>query len=393
MTSGSGFTVDLGVGDPFGLRSLDIDQARARPGAKWQFHPVKYAAWVADMDFPIAPAICDRLIEVASTDVGYPVWGGARGTSPAVSAFVERMTSRYGWAPRVAWSYELNDVVQGVRVAVHHMTEPGDGVVLHTPAYHPFLDTIASMQRRIVRVPSPFDHEALDAALSRQPARLMILCHPHNPTGHVFTRPELEHIAEVAVRHDLVVVSDEIHADLVHGPYGHVPFESLGPDVAARTITVTSASKAFNLAGLRWAVLHAGCAAMRSALDALPAHYFGAANVMAVEATAAAWTAGDAWLQAVRGVLDENRHTLADLLATHLPGVRYTPPDATYLAWLDCRALGLGNDPAVTFRKRGVELSPGPQFGVEGEGFVRLNFATSPAILADTVAAMARTNP
>ena len=105
------------------------------------------------MDFPIAPAIRDRLIEVASTDVGYPAWGGKRGTSPAVSAFVDRMTSRYGWAPRPAWLYELSDVVQGVRVAVHHLTEPGDGIVLHTPAYHPFLDTIDSMQRRIVRVP------------------------------------------------------------------------------------------------------------------------------------------------------------------------------------------------------------------------------------------------
>ncbi len=393
MTSGSACTDDLDVSDPFGLRSLGIDQARARPGAKWQFHKAEYAAWVADMDFPIAPAIRDRLIEVAATDVGYPPWGGTRGTSPAVSAFVERMTSRYDWSPRPAWLFELSDVVQGVRVAVHHLTEPGDRVVLHTPAYHPFLDTIESMRRRIVRVPAPFDHEALDAALAREPARLMILCHPHNPTGHVFTRPDLEDIAEIAARHDLVVVSDEIHADLVHAPHGHVPFESLGPDVAARTITVTSASKAFNLAGLRWAIMHAGCVAMRSVLQALPAHYLGAPNVMAVEATATAWTAGDEWLDAVRGVLDENRHALADLLASHLPGVRYTPPDATYLAWLDCRELGLGDDPAVTFRERGVELSPGPQFGIEGNGFVRLNFATSPAILAETVAAMARTRP
>ena len=381
------------MSDPFGLRALDIEQARARPGAKWQFHPADYAAWVADMDFPIAPAIRERLIEVASTDVGYPPWGGKRGISPAVVAFVERMTSRYGWAPHHPWLYELSDVVQGVRVAVHHLTEPGDGVVLHTPAYHPFLDTIESMRRRIVRVPSPFDHEALDAALTRQPARLVILCHPHNPTGHVFTRPELEHIAEIAASHDLVVVADEIHAYLVHAPHGHVPFESLGPEVAARTITVTSASKAFNLAGLRWAIMHAGCATMRAVLDGLPDHYLGAPNVMAVEATATAWTAGDAWLASVRAILDENRHTLSDLVAAHLPGVRYTPPDATYLAWLDCRELGLGDDPAATFRERGVELSPGLQFGVEGEGFVRLNFATSPAILAATIAAMAGASP
>jgi cystathionine beta-lyase len=368
---------------------LDLDTLRRRRGEKWTEYPSDVlAAWVADMDFPIAPAIRDRLIEVASTDVGYPVWGGPRGTSPAVEAFVDRMSSRYDWTPQRARLYELSDVVQGVRVAVYHLTDRGDGIVLHTPAYHPFLATIESMQRRIVRVPSPFDHDALDAELARQPARLMILCHPHNPTGHVFTRSDLERIAEIAARHDLVVVSDEIHADLVHAPHVHVPFESLGPDVAARTITVTSASKAFNLAGLRWAILHAGCEALRSVLDGLPAHYLGAANVMAVQATATAWTAGDDWLQAVRVVLDENRHALTGLLAAHLPGVRYTPPDATYLAWLDCRELGLGDDPAETFRERGVELSPGPQFGVEGTGFVRLNFATSPAILAETVAAM-----
>jgi cystathionine beta-lyase len=378
------------MSDPYELRSLDVEHARTRPGAKWQFHPAEYAAWVADMDFAIAPVIRDRLIEVARTDVGYPVWGGKRGVSPAKIAFVDRMTSRYRWTPQLAWLYEMSDVVQCVRVAVHHLTDPGDRIVLHTPAYHPFLDTIESMQRRIVRVPSPFDHEALDSALAQEPAQLMVLCHPHNPTGHVFTLPELEHLAEIAARHDLVVVSDEIHADLVHAPHGHVPFEALGPDVSARTITVTSASKAFNLAGLRWAIMHAGCEDMRSALDALPAHYFGAPNVMAVEATAAAWTLGDVWLESVRSVLDENRHALSGLLDTYLPGVGYTPPEATYLAWLDCRQIDLGDDPAVRFRELGVELSPGPQFGVEGNGFVRLNFATSPTILAETVAAMGR---
>jgi cystathionine beta-lyase len=376
-------------GDPFGLRSLDLDAVRARPGAKWQHHPARYAAWVADMDFPIAPAIRERLVEIAERDVGYPAWGGRRAVSPARHAFAARMTERFGWAPHLEWSYELSDVVQGVRIAVHHLTGPGDGIVLHTPAYHPFLETIDWGRRRIVRVPFPFDHDALDATLRRERARMLILCHPHNPTGHVFTRAELEQLAEIAGRHDLVVVSDEVHADLVHPPHEHVPFESLGPDVAARTITVTSASKAFNLAGLRWAVMHAGCAAVRDAIGSLPDHYLGAPNVMAVEATAVAWTTCDDWLGAVRAVLDENRHTLGDLLQAHLPSVRYAPPDATYLAWIDCKALGFGDDPAATFRERGVELSPGPQFGVEGNGFVRLNFATSPAILGATVAAMA----
>jgi cystathionine beta-lyase len=376
------------VTDPFGLRALTIEEVRSRRGIKWQHGCAAFAAWVADMDFPIAPAIRDRLMAVVCDDVGYPSWAGVRARSPAVDAFIERTTTRWGWTPHRDRCREFADVMQAVRVAVHHLTQPGDGVVLHAPAYHPFLHTIADMGRRLVAVPFPFDHDELDEQLRRSPARLMILCHPHNPTGHVFTRDELERIADVALRHRLVVVADEVHADLVHAPHGHVPFESLGDEVARQTVTVTSASKAFNLAGLRWAVMHAGHDAMLTEVDALPDHYFGTPNVMAVEATVAAWRDGDAWLDDVRAVLDENRHRLADLLAMHLPGVRYTPPDATYLAWLDCRELGLGDDPAATFLERGVELSPGRQFGDEGAGHVRLNFATSPTILDQLVRAM-----
>lgn len=164
---------------------------------------------------------------------------------------------------------------------------------------------------------------------------------------------------------------------------------ALGPEVEARTVTVTSASKAFNLAGLRWAALHAGSDEMLAALRALPDHYLGAPNLPAVVATEAAWTDGGAWLTAVLEVIDENRRTLVDLLATHLPDVVYRVPDATYLAWLDCRSLGRGDDPSIEFARRGVELSPGPTFGDEGRGHARLNLATSPAVLERIVTAMA----
>jgi cystathionine beta-lyase len=152
---------------------------------------------------------------------------------------------------------------------------------------------------------------------------------------------------------------------------------------------VTSASKAFNLAGMRWAILHAGSAELHAALRSLPPHYLGAPNVMGVAATEAAWEHGDEWQAAVRGQLDANRQHLVDLLADHLPEVGYAVPDATYLAWLDCRQLGLGDDPAEVFRQRGVELSAGPRFGPAGAGFARLNFATGPSVLERIVAAMA----
>jgi cystathionine beta-lyase len=267
------------------------------------------------------------------------------------------------------------------------LTDPGDAIVLHLPAYHPFLHTLRDMGRRLVA--APFDLDELAEVLRRERPRAMILCHPQNPTGHVFDRDELTRLAALAGEHDLVVISDEIHSDLVHAPATHIPFASISPEAQARTITVTSASKAFNLAGLRWAVMHVGVERFDSEFRSYPDHWFGEANVFGVEAAVGAWTEGDEWLGAVMAVLDENRHRLVDLLAEHLPDVRYEPPKATYLGWLDCSALGGGDAPHEIFRERGVEVSPGLQFGEIGAGHVRLNFATSPAILERIVRTMA----
>jgi cystathionine beta-lyase len=379
--------------DPFGLRSLDIGRLRAKRGAKWQAKPMPFSSWVADMDFPVAPPIRDALRAVIDGDeFGYPNWGGIHALSPAAKLFEPRMAQRFGWQPGGGRVHDMIDVIQGVRATIHHRSEPGDGVVLHLPSYHPFLDTISEMDRRLVPVQQAdgaFDYDTLERELADSGAAVWILCHPHNPLGHCFPRAELERIAEIAARFDLTVVSDEIHADLTMPGCTHVPFASLGDEVEARTVTVTSSSKAFNLAGLRWAVLHAGDERMQRALEQLPGHYLGAPNIMAVTATVAAWTLGDDWLTAVIGVVDENRQMLGDLLAEHLPGARYSPPEATYLAWIDCRALEFGDDPSEVFRERGVELSPGPQFGPPGRGHVRLNLATSPSILDQTVRAMA----
>lgn len=370
-------------------------ELRQRGGTKWQLHRVDFAAWVADMDFPVAPAIAAALHRLVDRhELGYPNWGGFDAVSPAARQFERRMADRYGWECDPSRVHDLADVIQGVRATVLHLSQPGDGVVLHMPAYHPFLGTLEQMDRRLVPVHfdpvgRSFDYDRLDAELAASGARIWILCHPQNPLGHVFERPELERVAEIAARHDLVVISDEIHADLLMPGRTHTPFEMLGPEVAQRTVTLSSASKAFNLAGLRWAVMHAAHEPLARALDALPEHYLGVPNVMAVTAAVTAWTECDDWLAAVIGVVDENRRALGGLLDRHLPGCRYTPPDATYLAWIDCTALGLGDAPATVFRDRGVELSPGLQFGPQGAGHVRLNMATSPDILAAMVAALA----
>lgn len=379
--------------DPYGLRSLDIETLRRKGGIKWAAARDGYAAWIADMDFPVAPAIRDALRAVIDGDeFGYPDWGGVEVLSPAATLFPQRMAERYGWEPALDRVHDLSNVIQGVRAVVHHLSEPGDGVVLHTPSYYPFLDTLTRMDRRLVPVDwtgDGFDYERLESELDRSRARVWILAHPHNPLGHVFDRAELERVAEIAARYDLTVIADEVHADLTYAPARHVPFASLGPEVAARTVTLTSASKAFNLAGMRWAVMHAGSDLFRGVLAALPGHYLGAPNQMGVVAAVAAWTAGDHWLDAVRTVLDENRRTLADLLAGVFPGSGYRPPAATYLAWIDLRDAGLGDDPAATLAERRVVVSPGLQFGPQGASHIRLNFATSPQILGETVKAMA----
>ena len=385
------------VDDPFGLRSLDLERLRRKHGIKWASAPQGgYAAWIADMDFDVAPVIRDALSEVIARDeFGYPDWGGVYALSPAAKQFAVRMADRYHCELDPDRLYDMSNVIQCVRVVVQQMSQPGDGVVLHMPAYHPFLATLETMDRRLVSVEPVFgddvdvrfDYDRLEADLQAGGAKVWILCHPHNPTGHVFSRQELERVAEIADRFDLVVIADEVHADLTYAPAEHVAFASLGADVAARTVTASSASKAFNLAGMRWAVLHSGSDALHATLQLMPGHYLGAPNKMAVEATLAAWTGGDAWLDAVRGVLDENRHLLGELLGRYFPEARFQRPEATYLAWIDLRSCGLGDDPAGVFADRGVMVSPGPQFGPQGVGCVRLNFATSPSILTEMLAA------
>lgn len=381
----------------YDFESISLDWLHTKPGAKWNRTPDAIAAWVADMDFAPAPAIVSALTRaIATGDLGYPDWHSIVGGSGATDAFIERCAKRYGWNIQADDTREFNDVVQAIQLVLHTYTSPGDGVVVHTPTYPPFLNSLEATGCRLVPIPavrrgSPavgwsFDYDALDATLRAQPAKVLLLCHPQNPTGHVFAEDELRAMAALAERHDLLIISDEIHADLTYAPNVHRPMALFAPD---RTVTIHAASKAFNLAGVRYAIAHFGSKPARAAADALPEHLLGATNLLGAVAVEAAWRDGDEWLAAVLAHLDRQRILLADLLAEHLPDVTYVPPSATYLAWLDCRALGFGDDPSATFLERGVRLSEGPNFGSEGLGFARLNFATSSRVLRDIVAKMA----
>jgi cystathionine beta-lyase len=371
-----------------GFDGLDLAALRARPGVKWsRTAPDVIPAWVADMDFPPCPAIAGTLRDLLDRgDLGYPDW--LTGT-PLRAAFAARMADRFGWQPDPSAVREISDLIQGLQVVLQLATRPGDGVAVHVPTYPPFLASIASMGRRLVPIPMHrrsdawgFDAAAMDAAVAAGGVRVLLLVNPQNPTGRVFTEPELAAIAEIARRHDLLVVSDEIHADVVYPPHRHLPFAALSDDAGRRTVTITSASKAFNLAGLRSAVMHIGDPAFLAVRDAQPADLFGMPNLFGVHAALAAWSPDAApWLGMLIEHLDANRRRLVEVLNQRMPGARLMAPEGTYLAWVDVAGLGLGDEAAATFRRGGVRLSRGPDFGPGGEGFVRLNFATSVEVL------------
>lgn len=373
------------------LLALSLADLRQRQSLKWRLYGDDVLPlWVAEMDvLPPEPVVRAVSEAMARGDTGYP-W--APDYAEALAGFAQR---RWGWAPEPRDARLVANVMTGVSEVLRLVTGPGDAVVVNCPVYPPFYDFVHDLGRRVVEAPlsadGRLDPETLAAAFvegTRGGGRAAyLLSSPHNPTGAVHTVDELTTAGELAAAHGVRVVVDEIHAPLVYAPTRFTPYLSL--PVGASAFSLMSASKGFNLAGLNAALAMAGAEAAAE-LARMPEEAAFGASHLGVLAQAAALRDGDAWLEALLGGLDSNRRLLAELLAEHLPQVGYRMPQATYLAWLDCRALGLGTDPAAVFRERGrVALSPGPSFGTGGEGHARLNFATSPAVLAEAVERMA----
>jgi len=362
----------------------ELDRLRSLTCAKWNwFDADVLPAWVADMDLPPVPAAVDAVRALTERgDFGYSF--SAHGCLP--DAYAQWETRHHGWTPEPARTRVFCDVLQAVDVALWLHTKPGDGVVIFTPVYPPFFPAITGGGRRVVDCPLDPEGWRLDAQVLRsavdERTKAILLCNPHNPTGRAFTREELTTIAEMAAERDLLVISDEIWADLVFEPAKHIPFASISDDAGARTVTISAASKAFNLAGLRCAVAHFGNDEVFTAFKALPGHLLGGPGSPGAAATLAAWTDGEAWLTETRGHLKVMRDHAVARLAAELPEVRVVSPEATYLLWLDFRAIGLGDDPAAWLLEHArVGLSAGPDFGPHGAGFARLNFATTGGIL------------
>lgn len=374
---------------------LSLDELRARPLMKWRrFDPDVLPLWVADMDFPVAEPIRAAIRDYADGDLfGYPEWTGLPGVREAVC---ERLERRSGWRvdPESVWV--LPGIVAGLFGAVRAFTSQGDGVLATTPIYPPFRMAAERQGRRFQEADLAegengwhLDEDALDAAIDPS-TRLLMLCHPHNPTGRSFDRGELDALAARVLEHRLFVVSDELHADLTFAG-GHVPFASLSPDLSRRTVTLVGPTKAFNIAGLKvgFAVAE-DPAVLERFKDAMFGFAMPAPSVSQAAAKAAMLDS-DAWFEDTLAYLRANRDHVAEAVRTRLPGVRMDVPEATYLAWLDFRATPLAGDPAGALLERvRLGLNDGAAYGEAGRGFARLNFATSRAIVDEALDRIAR---
>jgi cystathionine beta-lyase len=376
------------VGDELD-RGQGPDSLRRIGGEKWRRYPAGVLpSFVADMDFPAADAVQDAIEAlVENRAYGYP-W--PNGLEPLAGAFARYQSEAFGWEVEPARVRPTTDVVQSIAACLLAFSEPGDGVAVQTPAYPPFLTVTASCSRLIAESPLLDTGERFELDVGRlrsavdERTRILLLCHPHNPTGRVFDADELAAIAELAAERDLVVVSDEIHADLVYPGRTHVPFASLGPETAARTVTVTSATKGYNLAGLRCSVAYFGADEICERFDrAIPLQMLGQITHISSEATLAAWSGGRSWLARLLETLDANRSYVLERLENDLPQLRCYAPEATYFAWIDCSALGLdGLSPVSFFLEHAkVAMKGGTDFGEPGGDFVRLNFATTRRVL------------
>jgi len=373
------------------VRFLPLDQLRRRRSVKWRTHPHDVLpVWVAEMDVAPAPVVAEALAEaVARGDTGYVHPGDLAEVYAAFSR------QRYGWAPSPDRTSLVPDVMTGIAAVLRLVTAPGDRVVITPPVYPPFWSFTEHADRTVVEVDlrpddggHALDLDGLERAFTRG-AAAFLLCNPHNPTGSVWDRPTLEAVADLADAHEVLVLADEVHAPLTHPGVEHVPFLSLDRPAAQRAIALVAASKGWNLPGLKAGMTLAGPDAPTAAI-ALPDVVQVGTGLFGVLAARAAFAHGGPWLRSLLAVLDDNRRLLGELLSTHLPAVRYRMPAATYLAWLDCSGLGLGDDPAQVFLDRGrVACNPGHTFGAPGRGFVRFNLGTSPALISEAVRRMA----
>lgn len=372
-----------------------LDVLRTRTSAKWRLYPADVLPLpVAEMDYPLAEPIAAALhAAIDRSDTGY-----TNGSLPVAEAFQDFASTRLGWEVDPARVTCTADVSMGIVEVLRRVTAPGDGVIITPPIYPPFFDLVTEASCAVVEVPMlggidegwALDLDGIDAAFAAG-ARAMVLCNPHNPIGLVPDASTLAALAEVAARHDATIVADEVHGPLAQPATPYTPFLTVSETAREHGVAITSASKSFNIAGLKSALVVTASERGDRVRQQLPYEVEWRMGQFGALASIAAFRDGGPWLDGVLASLDDNRRLLADLIADELPGVRYRIPDATYLAWLDLSALGWGDDPAAyALEHAKVALAIGPTFGATvGRGHARLNFACTPEVLSEAVTRLA----
>ncbi len=377
--------------------SIDFDRVHDRmatESSKWHTHPADVLPmFVADMDFmspePVIRALRER--------VEHGFFGYGKEQPEFFEVVCERLWRRYRWRVEPEAIVTMPGVIASFNLAARAFMNPGEGVLVQTPAYPPILSCPEryGLRRDDAAMASTdgryeIDWEAFEGAV-QDDTRMFLLCNPHNPSGRVFTRAELERMAETCVRRELLIVSDEIHCDLVYEEGGHAPIASLGKEVEARTLTLMAPSKTFNLPGLKASIAIIPDTKLRERFVAARMGLVPTVNILGYTAMLAAYRDCDGWLAEAIAYLRANRDYVASFVAERMPGVTCVAPEGTYLAWLDCRGAAIPGEDAHAFflEEAKVGLSNGENFGPLGKGFVRLNFACPRSMLTEALERMA----
>jgi len=368
---------------------------RGSDSVKWSQYGDALPMWVADMDFP-AP---EPVIAALQRRVEHGIFGYGIEPPELRPLLVERLQRLYGWTVAPEALLFLPGIVTGFNQAVRAVTQPGDGVLVNTPVYHPMLwapenaDCALQTVELTCRSDGSYelDYESFEASI-RESTRIFMLCNPQNPTGRVFRRDELTRMADICLARGVVICSDEIHCDLVFSGHQHVPIASLSPEIGARSITFMAPSKTYNIAGIKASVAIIEDEALRTQFEKTGRGLVPHVDVLGFTAMLAAYREGQPWLDEVLPYLEANRDHLSDFVSTRLPGISMTPLEGTYLAWLDCReflgAVRAANAKEFFLTEAEVALEDGAIFGKGGEGFVRLNFACPRATLVEALTCM-----
>lgn len=370
----------------------------ASESAKWRrYGEDVLPLWVADMDFLSPEPVIRALRERAEHGIfGYP-----QEPPELREVIVDRLQRLYGWPVSPEALVFVPGVVTGFNLACQAVTEPGDGMLLQTPVYYPMLRTPIYAQLTCDEMELTLgadgrytiDFDLFERTITER-TRVFLLCNPHNPVGRVFQRQELERMAEICLRHNMVICSDEIHCELLFDGLQHSPVATLAPEIANRTITLMAPSKTFNIAGLKSSVAIIQSPQLRAKFEAARRGLVPSVNIMGYVAALAAYRDGQSWLDELLPYLQANRDYLAQYLGAHLPGISMAKPEGTYLGWLNCREADIPGNPHEFFlREAKVALNDGAAFGRGGEGFVRLNFACCRSLLTQALDRMKEALP